>query len=338
MDSFARKPEAERQSIFEETANRMDVSTMVIEKDFWVCWTLKRLFAHSEIAPWLTFKGGTSLSKAYGLIDRFSEDIDLTISREAPYLATSPSPMEDGISGKELKRRTDAIKTSAAQFVNEHVLPLLLHSIEEALQSAYGWEVLPDPADSEQQTLLFRYPKTFDYAGYIQPQIKLEFGARGETEPHQPCLISPYIAKVFPALLPDAEIAVPTLSVERSFWEKVTILHALHHGATIRDRMSRHYYDTYRMIQGGIGEKALQQSDLLARVVRNKRLMFKDSKASYDTACFGSLKLLPKDTDIANLRNDFAGMQEMFMTEAPGFQDILDTLGAFEHKINQIKS
>lgn len=94
MDKFARKFNAERHDIFIEAASRRDVQPVVIEKDFWVCWTLHRLFTDPQTSPHLTFKGGTSLSKAYGLIERFSEDIDLTISREAPLLNEGRDPME----------------------------------------------------------------------------------------------------------------------------------------------------------------------------------------------------------------------------------------------------
>jgi predicted nucleotidyltransferase component of viral defense system len=92
VDKFATKPDAERRDTLQEAANRRDVSTSIMEKDFWVCWTLKRLFENSDLAPYITFKGGTSLSKAHHLIERFSEDIDLTISRDAPPLVDGKSP------------------------------------------------------------------------------------------------------------------------------------------------------------------------------------------------------------------------------------------------------
>jgi len=123
MDNFARKPESERRDILQEAASRRDVLPIIMEKDFWVCWTLKRLFSNAELAPHLTFKGGTSLSKAYGLIERFSEDIDLTISRHAPLVSDGKSPMEEGISGKERERRIDALRQNAQRFVADITLP-----------------------------------------------------------------------------------------------------------------------------------------------------------------------------------------------------------------------
>jgi predicted nucleotidyltransferase component of viral defense system len=81
MDSFALKPRDEQRTIITEAASRREVTPIIIEKDYWVCWTLRRLAEHPDLSPWLTFKGGTSLSKCHGLMARFSEDIDLTVGR-----------------------------------------------------------------------------------------------------------------------------------------------------------------------------------------------------------------------------------------------------------------
>src|SRR5208283_882780 len=133
MDKFANRPETERREILQEAANRRGVSTIIMEKDFWVCWTLKRLFENSDLAPHITLKGGTSLSKAHHLIERFSEDIDLTISRHAPQVVEVKSPMEEGISGKECGRRIKALKQKAQLFVEMTILPALETDIRIAL-------------------------------------------------------------------------------------------------------------------------------------------------------------------------------------------------------------
>lgn len=114
MDEFARRPPDDRSAFIEEAANRRDLTAAIIEKDFWVCWTLRRLVRCAELAGHFTFKGGTSLSKAYGIIQRFSEDIDLTIDKNAPLIREVSSPMEDGISGNERKRRTVKLKAADA--------------------------------------------------------------------------------------------------------------------------------------------------------------------------------------------------------------------------------
>lgn len=364
MDDFARKPDAERKDVLQESANRMDLAEIILEKDFWVCWTLKRLFSNPEIAQHLTFKGGTSLSKGYGAIARFSEDIDLTINRNAPFLSDGANPLESDISTNERKRRLDALKSNAQRFIAELVEPQLTKNISAALGTNEGWEISLDNDDPDGQTLLFHYPRVFDYQifvpsvtrpmsypisspisqpivrgdkqdHYIKPQIKLEFGARGDTSPNETRSIKPYAADIFPDLFKNPSCEVSMLGAERTFWEKATILHSLHHGVTLKDRMSRHYYDTFMLQQKGIADKAIQNPSLLEQVVLNKSLMFKDNKASYDTAVIGSLKLLPNKDQIKILKDDYKKMEEMFMSEHPRFDEIIDALGTLEQKINK---
>lgn len=334
MDKFARKSNAERHDIFTEAASRRNIQPVVIEKDFWVCWTLNRLFSDSRTSPYLTFKGGTSLSKSYGLIERFSEDIDLTISREAPLLNAGSDPMEEGLSGKERTRRIDSLKQNAQRFVEEIALSSLTTNISEALGGREGWNIFIAPDDLDRQTITFQYPKTTTQADYIKSQIKLEFGARGGTEPQNKTTISPYVAENFPELFKQTTCSLATLSVTRSFWEKVTILHALYHGSKMRDRMSRHYYDTFMMDQKGITEKALADTALLATVIQNKTLLFKDNHASYDTAQIGTLRLVPEGDTLQTLKKDYRAMREMFMAAHPGFDEIIQSLATLETRIN----
>lgn len=347
MDDFARRAAADRRAYIEEAASRLNLTPVIIEKDFWVCWTLKRLVSCPDLAGQLTFKGGTSLSKAYGIIHRFSEDIDLTIARTAPLVRDVNSPMEDGIGTNERERRSKALKQAAQQYVATVVMPVLTREIEAALGTAEGWSVTLDPEDADAQTLLFNYPKTSGYGfaygenygggdgnAYIKPRIKLEFGARGETEPAETRSITPYLAEVFPDELPDAACELATLAVIRTFWEKATILHALHHNGKLRDGMSRHYYDTLMLAENGVDDEALARLDLLEQVVRNKSLMFADKSASYETAAFGSLRLVPSDETTAKLKQDYTAMAEMFMVDPPTFDDLLAGIVALEAKLN----
>lgn len=360
MDKFATRPDQERRDILQEAASRRDLADIIIEKDFWVCWTLKRLFSNPNLSPFLTFKGGTSLSKAYGLIERFSEDIDLTISHKAPFLIDGKEPIEDGISGKERERRIDALKGNAQLFVENVALPELHKNIQNLLGNE-GWSIGVDAEDPDRQTILFYYPKVFEYRlhkdinllevenvfdvpdlfgewqdRYILPRVKLEFGARGEIEPNETRTITPYAAETFPDIFPDPSSNVSVLGADRTFWEKATILHALHHGLKMRDRMSRHYYDTYMLAQKGIAEAALRNPALLERVVRNKSLLFKDTKASYETATMGSLKLIPSQEQQKALKDDYDKMAEMFMGEFPAWEVIINGLTELETRINRV--
>ena len=347
MDEFARRPAEDRRAYIEEAAARRDLTPIIIEKDFWVCWTLRRLVRAVDLAGHMTFKGGTSLSKAYDIIQRFSEDIDLTISRSAPLLDKVASPMEAGISGKERERRTKDLKAAAQAYVATIAMQVLGREIEAALGTSEGWNLSLDPDDKDQQTVLFVYPRSSGYGfgygqnygggdegGYIKPRIKLEFGARGDTEPFAMRAIIPYLAEDFPDELPDPATDVPTLAVERTFWEKVTILHALHHNAKLRDGLSRHYYDVLMLDRAGVTAEALARPELLEQVVHNKSLMFADKSASYETAVLGSLRLLPTAGMMDRLTQDYAAMGEMFMTAPPPFDVLIEGMARIEQAIN----
>ncbi|MDB5579054.1 MAG: nucleotidyl transferase AbiEii/AbiGii toxin family protein [Bradyrhizobium sp.] len=348
MDDFARLGAGERRVFIEEAAARRDLTTIVIEKDFWVCWTLRRLAAAPDLKGHVTFKGGTSLSKAYGIIQRFSEDIDLTIRRSAPLLDKLASPMEAGISTNERQRRTKALKKAAQEYVATIARPALAAAIEAELGKE-GWSIELDPEDKDSQTLLFNYPRTSGYvagdyfaddyvvdddAGYIKPRIKLEFGARGDPDPFKDREIQPYLAEEFPDALPDARTLVETLSVERTFWEKATILHALHHGGKMRDGLSRHYYDMLMLDRAGITASALAEPTLLQQVVRNKAVMFADASASYATAVPGTLRLTPPEQIQQALASDYAAMADMFMVAPPALAELLKELADLEARIN----
>lgn len=347
MDEFARRSAEDRRAFIEEAASRRDLTPVIIEKDFWVCFSLRRLTTTAELKDHITFKGGTSLSKAYGIIQRFSEDIDLTIRRDAPLIDAIASPMEPDISGKERERRTKALKAAAQAYVETVVMPALTKAIETALATSQGWNVELDPEDKDRQTLLFNYPLTSGWgnnwgsgwggdagAGYIKPRIKLEYGARGEPEPFEERAITPYLAEDFPDELPDAETLVPTLSVARTYWEKATLLHALHHKGVLREGLSRHYYDLVMLDRAGVTAEALAHPELLAAVVRNKSLMFADKSASYDTAVVGKLRLFPTGMTEA-LASDYNAMADMFMSPPPSLPELVDAIRDLEMRLNE---
>jgi len=340
MDDFARLSADNRRAFIEEAASRRDLTPIIIEKDFWVCWTLRRLTTASGLKGHIIFKGGTSLSKAYGIIQRFSEDIDLTIKRSAPPLDKVGSPMETDIGSNERQRRTKALKAAAQEFVAKIVMPALAQAIEAELGSATGWSIEMDPDDKDQQTLLFNYPRASGWddresSDYIKPRIKLEFGARGDPDPFEERDIRPYVGEEFPDALPNALTSVETLSVARTFWEKATILHALHHNRKLRDGLSRHYYDLLMLDHAGVTDTALAEPGLLERVVRNKSIMFADASASYGSATLSELRLSPSAATEKALASDYAAMADMFMVEPPSFTELLAGLKALEKRINQ---
>lgn len=159
MDDFAKGKPTERQPYFEETAARRSSTTTAVEKDFWICWTLKHLFELEGI-PELRFKGGTSLSKVFGLIDRLSEDIDISIDRTALGFSGERDLANPDLSVTKRKALDQELRAAITKEVNSHVLPKLQDRFRSVLGKD-GWELLPSDQENEEMTLLFHYPKAF---------------------------------------------------------------------------------------------------------------------------------------------------------------------------------
>jgi hypothetical protein len=195
MDAFATQPAAERETYFQEAAAQLGLPAHVIEKDFWVCWTLKRLFALESVANNLLFKGGTSLSKAHGLIRRFSEDIDLSIHRASMGFEGDNDPANPELSNKTRRKQSEALRNAAREKVTGEVQSELSTTIGELLDSE-SWELTPDPTDPDGQSLAIAYPRTGstqDAAAYIKPSVKIEFGARSDHWPAETKPVRPYL-------------------------------------------------------------------------------------------------------------------------------------------------
>lgn len=334
MENFANDTPELRDEAFQETAAQLGMSKAIIEKDFWVCWSLKQLFALPSFGKQLIFKGGTSLSKAYDVIHRFSEDVDLSIDREQLGFTGDRDPEDPNLSGNQQKKLLQELEAVAKEAVRDQLLAETQAAFGSRLEHSFTLSV--DPSDP--QTILFAYPTLAESdAGYVKPVVRFEFGARGVQLPAEHIEIAPYLHQAFPDLLADGLVGVKVLGVERTFWEKATILHMLfHQDATkpLADRMSRHYYDMAQLIGHDAKKRALGKLDLLTEVAHHKSVFFKSAWANYDEAKPGSLRLVPNAHLAAALRKDYAGMREMIIGDAPRFDEILATIETFETEIN----
>ena len=279
MDDFVQMPRDERRLYFEQTAARLGLSAQIIEKDFWVCWSLKRLFSLDEFLDHLTFKGGTSLSKVYRVIERFSEHVDVAIERSFLGFGGDLEP-EKGTGRKEQKRRIAQLKEACRVTIIERLIPQLHAAISAHVGAEVDWSLTVDPADKDDQTLLFRYPAaiTTDLSPYFSASVKIELGARSDHFPVESTTVTPYLSDAIPDALSDSAARVRVLGAERTFWEKTTILHMLHHlpvGKKFAPRMSRHYYDVYQLSNSSVIEQAMNKIDLLDRVATHKNVFFK---------------------------------------------------------------
>lgn len=341
MDDIARLPARDRADVFAASAaaiqERIGVSPLILEKDFWVCWSLQKLFMMEGI-PGLLFKGGTSLSKGYSLIGRFSEDIDLVLDRRT---FDVPDPREPDISSNERERRCDALRTTSETYIREEFFPRVTAVIGDAL-GASGWSAELDPV--EKDCINFYYPSSLDAIdygaeNYIKPAIRLEMGIRGEHTPAELRDIQPYIGLAGIKGLKIGTARANVLHPRRTFWEKALIHHRqVHKPPTSYHRHSRHAYDLSKLAASWVGPEALADLDLLAEVVDHERVMFRRAKQDVYAAAVPKTWRLVSDNvaELEKLRQDYKDMAPMFFQEPPPFDAIVEELRVLQRQINSL--
>ena len=333
MRNVAKSSDENLKALFSNVAPQAGLSPAIIEKDFWVCWMLDYLFNRSPWTRQLAFKGGTSLSKAYGLIKRFSEDIDLIIDwRLLGYGLKEPweprSNTQQDIFNVKANER-------CAAFLKDTFVPRLKSDLEKELGRTL--DLAMDEHDPN--TVVFRYPRAFRDASILR-EIRLESGTLAAWTPAANHAIRPFAADWYPKLFKSAETQVYTVEPERTFWEKVTILHreALRtpERGPMQPRYSRHYYDLWCMMRQGTKDSALMNPDLLDEVVAFKRKFYRCSWAHYERATRGEIQLMPPEHSIKVLTDDYRHMQNMIFGDKPAFEEILYSIGKLEAEIHAL--
>ena len=324
MDRIINASPEERQRVFQTAAAALRIAPEMVEKDFWVCRILQKLFQYENLRKILRFKGGTSLSKVFHLIRRFSEDIDLILDWRC---VTDEDPLLPRSNTKQ-----DSFNKSVQENSGRYITGKLRAMIDTAMDGECS--VVVD--DSDDHVLLLQYPLTFR-SSYIIPHIRLEIGPLAAWQPNRESPILPYVAEVFPQLK-IAPISVPTIIAERTFWEKVTILHQEHHRPEhlrVPLRYSRHYYDLYMMVQSPCAVNAIKDTALLKQVVDFKRKFYPRAWARYDLAVPGTIELLPAPHSQNSLREDYAAMKNMIFGDYPSWEEIIGSLTKLQTVINR---
>lgn len=270
MDKVAKLPPQDRQDIFAEAGARLGIRPAIIEKDFWVCYVLRLLFSNSGFEKALVFKGGTSLSKVYGIIERFSEDIDLVLNWQLIGFGQGlRDPFQKFDSNTKQERFNTEMNQLAAEFIKQTFAPRL-HQM--AGDTAVGLRTDVDASDPHVVNL--HYPAAFPEA-YLRPEVRLEIGPTASWVPSTIHSISPYAFTAIPKVFDNPHFDVVAISAERTFWEKATILHReAHRTGTIPQRYSRHYYDLYKLAHTPFRNSALTDLDLLKDVVEFKERFY----------------------------------------------------------------
>ena len=336
MITIAKSSDTEREVLFGNAADRAGISNpAIVEKDFWVCFALDYLFHKSPWPHSFIFKGGTSLSKAYHVIERFSEDIDLIMDwRLLGYGIDEPWLERSRTKQDKFNKRAVA---DASAFLCKTFVP----QMESDMRSMIGQDVVVemDPDDKDQCTVNFFYPHVFD-TNYLRQEIRLEIGPLAEWVPSHRISIASIAAEQYPIAFQQPGTIVPTVDVERTFWEKATILHktAASYGEKgLPARYARHYYDLYQMSRSEVKDRAFDRKGLLEQDVKIKLKFYYAKNASYETAQIGTLHLVPSADALKDLRDDYDHMKDMIYGEKPSFDEIMDAIAQLEQEINGLK-
>lgn len=316
--------EEERKELFQESAAQLGMMPAAIEKDFWVCWALERIFSDQKLNQQLLFKGGTSLSKCYNLIERFSEDIDLILDWR---LITNSDPYEER-SNTQQDKFNKAMEQDARSYISNELLGQLRDLFE-----GYELSIKPDAPKS----ILLTYPIAFK-SDYIKPQVELEFGPMSAMTPNNKYTIVPYCQNIAPKELGELTLEVRSIKAVKTFWDKVTILHCEAHRPEYKAqqaRYSRHYYDVYRMLNSDIKQAAMDDQALLKTTFEFKHKFYPQSFARYQDAINGDIRLMPPEFRQPALQKDYDAMNEMIYGEYPSWESIMNTIKAFEQEINE---
>lgn len=327
MNKFYLKSKDDLRVLITNTARKKNISEAVIEKDYWVTYFLDYLFNENKWKEYFTFKGGTSLSKCFGIIQRFSEDIDLILDwrvlgydKLEPWLIRSNTKQDKF--NKEINEKTE-------RFLKEDFLTEL---IKDFSQEDFEFEI--DSLDP--QTVLFSYPKIFD-SNYLSQTIRLEIGSLAAWTPATNISIIPIIGDAYANIFKE-KTNIRTVSVERTFWEKATILH---HEANrpesskMPHRYARHYYDMYKIANSKYKDKAIKDKELLRKVTEFKMKFYPRKWAKYEDAMDSKLRLVPDKFRFLELENDYKAMSEMIYGEYPSFEEIIKILKELETEINK---
>lgn len=331
---FLKLPEQERQEVFRQIRNKIDLSEVAIEKDWWVTAVLRALFA-LPYAENLSFKGGTSLSKCYNLIERFSEDVDIAINRK--YFGFTGDTFTIRQISKELRR-------SVCKFIRNNLQFDLANQMKanEIPENLFSVSMnITDVTTVDPEKVFVEYKSVLNPNLYIKNVVILEIGGRSMNEPLQKVEIQSFIDKHFPqATFAEQSFAVSAVAPERTFLEKICLLHeefSKQDEQSIRvERMSRHIYDIVRILETPIAENALSNKCLFQSIAKHRRIFIAMEDFDYDTLAPATLKIVPPNSVIAKWENDYNKMQTMIYDKILSFSEITNKIKLLNERLNNI--
>lgn len=328
--NFYNIPDNEKSIIFQQVANTRNMSAFAVEKDWWVVQTLAVIYK-MDVAEHLVFKGGTSLSKAWKLIERFSEDIDFAIDRV--FL---------GYDGELSKKERTALRKASGIYVAQTFYPDLVTRFKEKGITGLKFELVDEVESDKDRTINVHYPNLIEPPGYLEPKIQIEIGCRSLREP--------FTVQTFASLVDEeyadrdfaqAPINVPTVNPERTFLEKIFLLHEEFHRPPEKmrvDRLSRHLYDVCKLSKTDFAEKALNDKQLYETIVEHRYQFTRIGGVDYNLHQPQTINMLPVPQVLAAWRADYNKMLEQMIYEEnpPSFDEVINELTSLKEKINAL--
>ncbi len=332
MNKFYNINKTSKQEIFNQIALKKRIPNYVIEKDWWVVQTLNILFNYTEIGNHIIFKGGTSLSKAWNIIERFSEDIDIAVDRS--FLG---SEFEGNISNTKINKLR---KTT-----NEYIKDVLYKELKENFEQ-FGFKVNlkieePNSKDQDPSVIYIEYFSVFSENEYILPRVKIEIGCRSLKEPNKKREIISFVDEIYhDKPFSQKSILISTVLPERTLLEKIFLLHEEFQkpNEKIRvDRLSRHLYDIYKLSKTEFLEKALNNKNLYETIVNHRYKFNKISGCNYNLHQPQSINPIPIDSIKDKWEKDYNSMQtDMIYGYSPKFDELINEIIKIKNRFNSV--
>lgn len=318
----------EQLNLLRVAEDKLGLSPTIIEKDLWLCWLLKELFA---LPLKMAFKGGTSLSKVFGLINRFSEDVDISID----YRNFVNELNLKQASRSQIKKINENLKVQMEILAHTKIVP---HLKKQTLLAFPNYQIdITLTEDGEK--LRYFYPTLLkNNSGYLRDHVLIEFGIRNSSEPCDRHIISPFLSVIDQSII-FPQPSIETLSPIRTFWEKATLIHVECNRKRLiqsPERLSRHWYDLFMLSKSWVGEEAFIQRNILQNVIQHKTALFNASYAHYDRCLNGNFRLIPDEPEQKHLEKDYRQMRKagMFLKTPPEFDQMIQSLHQLELRCN----
>ena len=330
MKEFLKLSKQDKLNVFNQTSERTGLPSAAIEKDWWVTLSLRAIFS-LPFSEHIVFKGGTSLSKAWNLIERFSEDIDLAINRT--YLG-----FEGDISKTQIKK----LRKASCSFISGDFNNVLDNELTKMNISGFELVVQQiNDTDTDPLVIELRYDSITEDSEYLKSRILIEIGARSLMEPTEVKPIQTLVGQEFNDLpFADKIIMLPIVLPKRTFLEKVFLLHEefqkSHEYIRIK-RMSRHLYDLEKLMDTEHGTSALRDVEMYETIVKHRKKFNTVRGIDYSNHSTDRINIVPPDNTLKDWQKDYKAMQEsMIYGDSLNFDQLMERITELNHRINAI--